>query len=148
MGMQGQQFNPATLSSIPYKPVTFEKLSNIIGMTYNLSAIENINTVPLPRGGEQQIFFVNNDDKIYTRAFDNSIGIVGYKQDFVDKLQQELKEAQGQLQEIFESVSQQSEEASRGPTLEDRIANIESKLNELTGVEDYNGHPESNQTVA
>lgn len=58
--IQGQQFNPATISSIPYKPITFEKLSNVIGMTYNLSAIENMNTISLPRGGEQQIFFVNN----------------------------------------------------------------------------------------
>ncbi|CRH59137.1 Uncharacterised protein [Chlamydia trachomatis] len=48
-------------------------------MTYNLSAIENMNTISLPRGGEQQIFFVNNDDRIYTRAFDNSIGIIAYK---------------------------------------------------------------------
>ena len=74
--MQGQQFNPATISSIPYKPITFEKLSNVIGMTYNLSAIENMNTISLPRGGEQQIFFVNNDDRIYTRAFDNSIALL------------------------------------------------------------------------
>lgn len=91
--MQGQQFNPATISSIPYKPITFEKLSNVIGMTYNLSAIENMNTISLPRGGEQQIFFVNNDDRIYTRAFDNSIGIIAYKQDYVERLQKELNEA-------------------------------------------------------
>ena len=40
--MNPQQFNPATMTQIPYKPVTFEKLSNLIGMTYNLSSIENI----------------------------------------------------------------------------------------------------------
>lgn len=61
--IQGQQFNPATISSIPYKPITFEKLSNVIGMTYNLSAIENMNTISLPRGGEQQIFFVKQVKK-------------------------------------------------------------------------------------
>lgn len=57
--MQGQQFNPATISSIPYKPITFEKLSNVIGMTYNLSAIENMNTISLPRGGEQTRALIN-----------------------------------------------------------------------------------------
>ena len=100
--MNPQQFNPATMTQIPYKPVTFEKLSNLIGMTYNLSSIENMNTVALPRGGEQQIFFVNNDERIYTRAFDNSVGIIGYKQDYVEKLQNDLKEAQSQLHEIFD----------------------------------------------
>ena len=72
--MNPQQFNPATMTQIPYKPVTFEKLSNLIGMTYNLSSIENMNTVALPRGGEQQIFFVNNDERIY----------ISKKKDFVE----------------------------------------------------------------
>ena len=64
--LQAQGINLAPFPQIPYKPITFEKLSNLIGITYNLSAIENINTIPLPRGsGEQQIFFVNNDEKIY-----------------------------------------------------------------------------------
>ena len=93
--LQAQGINPAPFPQIPYKPITFEKLSNLIGITYNLSAIENINTIPLPRGsGEQQIFFVNNDEKIYARSFDNSIGVVGYKQDYVQKLEDDLKEAQ------------------------------------------------------
>lgn len=145
--------NPATMSSIPYKPVTFEKLSNVIGMTYNLSAIENINTVSLPRGGEQQIFFVNNDDRIYTRAFDNSIGIVGYKQDYVERLQNELKEAQSQLHEIFESVSQQQEEEQNtsNSQIEERLTKLEEQLSELLKTpkeEKYNGHSESNKAMA
>ena len=48
--LQAQGINPAPFPQIPYKPITFEKLSNLIGITYNLSAIENINTIPLPRG--------------------------------------------------------------------------------------------------
>lgn len=146
--MQSSQFNPA-ISSIPYKPVTFEKLSNIIGMTYNLSAIENMNTVSLPRGGEQQIFFVNNDDKIYIRAFDNSIGIVGYKQDYVEKLQKELNEAQGQLHEIFESVSK-SDQETEDNSFEERLSKIEQQLNELLTKpeETSNEHSESNKAMA
>ena len=145
--------NPATMSSIPYKRVTFEKLSNVIGMTYNLSAIENINTVSLPRGGEQQIFFVNNDDRIYTRAFDNSIGIVGYKQDYVERLQNELKEAQSQLHEIFESVSQQQEEEQNtsNSQIEERLTKLEEQLSELLKTskeEKHNGHSESNKAMA
>lgn len=148
--VQGQQFNPATISSIPYKPVTFEKLSNVIGMTYNLSAIENINTVSLPRGGEQQIFFVNNDDRIYTRAFDNSIGIVGYKQDYVEKLQKELNEAQSQLHEIFESVSQQEEQENTISPFEERLNKIEQQLNDLMTKQEvtHNEHSESNKAMA
>ena len=145
--------NHAPMSSIPYKPVTFEKLSNVIGMTYNLSAIENIYTVSLLRGGEQQIFFVNNDDRIYTRAFDNSIGIVGYKQDYVERLQNELKEAQSQLHEIFESVSQQQEEEQNtsNSQIEERLTKLEEQLSELLKTskeEKYNGHSESNKAMA
>lgn len=125
--IQGQQFNPATISSIPYKPITFEKLSNVIGMTYNLSAIENMNTISLPRGGEQQIFFVNNDDRIYTRAFDNSIGIIAYKQDYVERLQKELNEAQSQLHEIFESVAQ-NEQSNETSPFEERLLKVEQRL--------------------
>lgn len=89
--LQAQGINPAPFPQIPYKPITFEKLSNLIGITYNLSAIENINTIPLPRGsGEQQIFFVNNDEKIYARSFDNSIGVVGYKHNLIIQLQNEI----------------------------------------------------------
>lgn len=112
--LQAQGINPAPFPQIPYKPITFEKLSNLIGITYNLSAIENINTIPLPRGsGEQQIFFVNNDEKIYARSFDNSIGVVGYKQDYVQKLEDDLKEAQSQLQEIFNEII--------GPSVEEPV---------------------------
>ena len=145
--MNPQQFNPATMTQIPYKPVTFEKLSNLIGMTYNLSSIENMNTVALPRGGEQQIFFVNNDERIYTRAFDNSVGIIGYKQDYVEKLQNDLKEAQSQLHEIFDSISKQQEETS--PSIEERISQIEKRLDELTLVkENINEHSGTGKAMA
>lgn len=150
LGMQAPQFNPATVSSIPYKPVTFERLSNVIGMTYNLSSIENINTVSLPRGGEQQIFFVNNDDKIYTRAFDNSIGIVGYKQDYVERLQNELTEAQNQLHEIFESVSkqEQEEQANSTSSLESRITALEQQFASLKEEPPTNERTKSGQVMA
>lgn len=149
MNMQNAQFNPATISSIPYKPVTFEKLSNIIGMTYNLSSIENINTVSLPRGGEQQIFFVNNDEKIYTRAFDNSIGIVGYKQDYVEKLQNELAEAQKQLHEIFDSISCAPAQEATDPSFEERLTKIEEQLKLLLEKETkQNGHSEPTKVMA
>lgn len=122
--------NPAPFPQIPYKPITFEKLSNLIGITYNLSAIENINTIPLPRGsGEQQIFFVNNDEKIYARSFDNSIGIVGYKQDYVQKLEDELKEAQSQLQEIFEQIISAQDDSANKEKEESQIANEEKENN-------------------
>ena len=52
--LTSQGINPAPFPQIPYKPITFEKLSNLIGVTYNLSAIENINTIPLPRGSDEQ----------------------------------------------------------------------------------------------
>ena len=118
--LQAQGINPAPFPQIPYKPITFEKLSNLIGITYNLSAIENINTIPLPRGsGEQQIFFVNNDEKIYARSFDNSIGVVGYKQDYVQKLEDDLNE---------------------------RLTKIEALLNSLVGGNN-NGPKESNVNV-
>lgn len=147
--IQGQQFNPATISSIPYKPITFKKLSNVIGMTYNLSAIENMNTISLPRGGEQQIFFVNNDDRIYTRAFDNSIGIIAYKQDYVERLQKELNEAQSQLHEIFESVAQNEQNNETSP-FEERLSKVEQQLNELISKQEVvsNEHPESNKAMA
>lgn len=150
MNMQNTQFNPATISSIPYKPVTFEKLSNVIGMTYNLSSIENINTVSLPRGGEQQIFFVNNDEKIYTRAFDNSIGIVGYKQDYVEKLQNELAEAQKQLHEIFDSISSGAPaQEVTNPSFEERLSKIEEQLKLLLEKETkQNGHSEPTKVMA
>ena len=121
--------NPITAAPLDYKPFTFEKLSNIVGPAYNLSAIENMNTVPLPRGSEQQIFFVNNDEKIYTRQFDNSIGIVGYKQDYVQKLQDELSQAQSQLHEIFESVTKEEQEEK--PKLEERVVKLEEQLSQL-----------------
>lgn len=38
--LQAQGINPAPFPQIPYKPITFEKLSNLIGITYNLSAEE------------------------------------------------------------------------------------------------------------
>ena len=152
LNMQNSQFSSATtIPSIPYKPVTFEKLSNIIGMTYNLSSIENINTVSLPRGGEQQIFFVNNDDKIYIRSFDNSIGIVGYKQGYVEKLQKDLNEAQNQLHEIFDSITQEQQQATSEETLsiENRISQLEEKMNQLLNKqEDLNGHLEPIKTMA
>lgn len=134
-----QGINPAPFPQIPYKPITFEKLSNLIGITYNLSAIENINTIPLPRGsGEQQIFFVNNDEKIYARSFDNSIGVVGYKQDYVQKLQDELKEAQQQLHEIFGEIVENSNEngLETKNSIEDfdeRLSKIESLINDFIG---------------
>ena len=37
--LTSQGINPAPFPQIPYKPITFEKLSNLIGVTYNLSAI-------------------------------------------------------------------------------------------------------------
>lgn len=150
MNMQNSQFNSATIPSIPYKPVTFEKLSNIIGVTYNLSSIENINTVSLPRGGEQQIFFVNNDDKIYIRSFDNSIGIVGYKQGYVEKLQKDLSEAQNQLHEIFDSITQDSQnQEKQNSDIENRVMQLEEKMNQLLNKqEDLNGHSEPIKTMA
>ena len=152
--LQAQGINPAPFPQIPYKPITFEKLSNLIGITYNLSAIENINTIPLPRGsGEQQIFFVNNDEKIYARSFDNSIGVVGYKQDYVQKLEDDLKEAQSQLQEIFmkyrvtilvkEPVTQSNSEIA---AFDERLTKIEALLNSLVGGNN-NGPKESNGNV-
>lgn len=133
--LQAQGINPAPFPQIPYKPITFEKLSNLIGITYNLSAIENINTIPLPRGsGEQQIFFVNNDEKIYARSFDNSIGVVGYKQDYVQKLEDDLKEAQSQLQEIFNEIVGPSTEEPTQPAnseiaaFDERLTKIEALL--------------------
>ena len=151
--LQAQGINPAPFPQIPYKPITFEKLSNLIGITYNLSAIENINTIPLPRGsGEQQIFFVNNDEKIYARSFDNSIGVVGYKQDYVQKLEDDLKEAQSQLQEIFneiigpsveEPVTQSNSEIA---AFDERLTKIEALLNSLVGGNN-NGPKESNDNV-
>ena len=152
LNMQNSQFSSATtIPSIPYKPVTFEKLSNIIGMAYNLSSIENINTVSLPRGGEQQIFFVNNDDKIYIRSFDNSIGIVGYKQGYVEKLQKDLNEAQNQLHEIFDSITQEQQQATSEETssIENRISQLEEKVNQLLNKqEDLNEHSEPIKTMA
>ena len=153
MNMTTPQFNTTTIPSIPYKPVTFEKLSNVIGATYNLSSIENVNTVSLPRGGEQQIFFVNNDDKIYIRSFDNSMGIVGYKQGYVEKLQKDLNEAQHQLHEIFDSITQNNQatqpETSIDPNIESRLNSLEEKLNELISKqEDSNGHSEPIKTMA
>ena len=153
MNMTTPQFSTTTIPSIPYKPVTFEKLSNVIGATYNLSSIENVNTVSLPRGGEQQIFFVNNDDKIYIRSFDNSMGIVGYKQGYVEKLQKDLNEAQNQLHEIFDSITQNNQvaqpETSIDPNIESRLNSLEEKLNELISKqEDSNGHSEPIKTMA
>lgn len=152
-GQQNTSINPAPFPQIPYKPITFERLSNLIGVTYNLSAIENINTIPLPRGsGEQQIFFVNNDEKIYARSFDNSIGIVGYKEDYVQKLENELKEAQEQLQIIFNEIigtnnsnDENNLEEKENKTknndyvderfsgLEDRLSQMEKLLNNFIG---------------
>lgn len=132
-----QQISPAPFPQIPYKPITFEKLSNLIGITYNLSAIENINTIPLPRGsGEQQIFFVNNDEKIYARSFDNSIGIVGYKEDYVQKLEAELAEAQNQLQEIFNEIigsDEEEQKTSEFSALDERLSKLESLITNLVG---------------
>ena len=154
----GQGVNPAPFPQIPYKPITFEKLSNLIGVTYNLSAIENINTIPLPRGsGEQQIFFVNNDEKIYARSFDNSIGIVGYKQDYVQKLENELKEAQSQLQEIFNEIIKSTEEQTNNLEVEnsqnqmmedfnDRLTKLEDLIKNLAGGIN-NGPKESNNNL-
>ena len=132
--LTSQGINPAPFPQIPYKPITFEKLSNLIGVTYNLSAIENINTIPLPRGsGEQQIFFVNNDEKIYARSFDNSIGIVGYKQDYVQKLEEDLKEAQSQLQEIFNEIIGSSDEENKNDSQSsnEKIESFEIRLNKI-----------------
>lgn len=56
--LQAQGINPAPFPQIPYKPITFEKLSNLIGITYNLSAIENINTIT------QRIIDMMTQDKI------------------------------------------------------------------------------------
>lgn len=153
MNIANPQFNQASIPSIPYKPVTFEKLSNVIGMTYNLSSIENMNTVSLPRGGEQQIFFVNNDDKIYIRSFDNSMGIVGYKQGYVEKLQKDLNEAQNQLHEIFNSITQgvqsSQQDSISDSNLESRISTLEEKINELLNKqEDSNEHSDSTKTMA
>ena len=148
--LQAQGINPAPFPQIPYKPITFEKLSNLIGITYNLSAIENINTIPLPRGsGEQQIFFVNNDEKIYARSFDNSIGVVGYN---VQKLEDDLKEAQSQLQEIFNEIVGPSAEEPTQPAnseiaaFDERLTKIEALLNSLVGGNN-NGPKESNVNV-
>lgn len=154
-----QNINPAPFPQIPYKPITFEKLSNLIGITYNLSAIENINTIPLPRGsGEQQIFFVNNDEKIYARSFDNSIGIVGYKQDYVQKLENELEEAQSQLQEIFNEIMKSTEkeqtnnlevENSQNQMMEDfndRLTKLEDLIKNLAGGMN-SGPKESNNNL-
>lgn len=126
-------------AQLDYRPYTFEKMSSPVGMAYNLSTLENINTVAAPRGSEQQIFFVNNDEKIYTRQFDNSIGIVGYRQSYVEKIENELKEAQAQLHEIFESISNSESEPTEEETnsydarlqhLEDAVKELFEKINE------------------
>lgn len=129
-GQQQQQMQ--VMPQIPYKPVTFEKLSNFVGGAYNLSSLENLNTVTAPRGSEQQILFVNNDDKIYTRGFDNSMGIIGYKQAYVENLQKELEEAQNQLHQIFEEITKQVPvDTEQEPVDTTRLDNLEKQLEEL-----------------
>lgn len=134
-------YNPIQNSSgLDYKPFGIEKLSSVMGQTFLLSSLEHINTIPLPRGTDQQIFLVNNDEKIYLRTSDNSIGIIGYKQDYVTSLINELKQAQGQLQEIYQEVlkSEQVENSentlskeTNKSTYENQIKRLEEKVDEL-----------------
>lgn len=121
-----------------YKPFGIEKLSQIMGQVFLLTQLENINTIPLPRGNDQQIFLVNNDEKIYIRQSDNSIGIIGYRQDYVQKISQELTQAQAQLQEIFqEALKQENQTTPATPeqpqqnASEDRINALENKIDQL-----------------
>lgn len=112
-----------------YKAFPFERLSSIIGQTYSLSSLENINTIPLPRGMDQQIFLVNNSEKIYARQSDNSIGVIGYRQDYVQELINNLSQAQSQLHEIFEQVAKESN------TEDGKVEKTEEITNTNTDVE-------------
>lgn len=127
--------NPVPTSQLSYKPITFEKLSSLIGTAYTLSNLENINTIASPRGSEQQILFINNDNKIYVRNFDNSMGIIGYKESYVQQLEQELAEAQTQLQQIFQEFmaeeSKETTEQSIKNKDDDRLNKIEEELTQL-----------------
>lgn len=62
--------NPVVAPSnqIPFKPIAAERVSDIIGIAYNISSMDNVSVLPAPRPNEQQIFFIGNDDKIYSRT--------------------------------------------------------------------------------
>lgn len=118
-----------TQSQIPFKPIAYERVSDIIGITYNLASMDNISVLPAPRQNEQQIFFITNDDKIYTRTAESGIGIVGYKQEYVQKLESELAEAQNQLYEIFDNVTKDNNtQALDTSSIEDRLDKLEKIL--------------------
>ena len=40
--LQAQGINPAPFPQIPYKPITFEKLSNLIGIVFIFSIAERL----------------------------------------------------------------------------------------------------------
>lgn len=140
-GLLNQPYNaPQSAPNLDYKPFGIEKLSSVMGQTFLLASLEHMNTIPLPRGTDQQIFLVNNDEKIYLRSSDNSIGIIGYKQDYVASLINELKQAQGQLQEIYQEVlkSEQNEnpenvslKKTNQNTYENQLKKLEEKVDEL-----------------
>ena len=124
-------------AQIPFKPLAFERISDIIGIAYNLSSMENVSVLPAPRQNEQQIFFIDADDKIYARTADAGIGIVGYKQEYVQKLENELLEAQNQLFEIFNSVCQENTPVVANgdiSSFDDRLTKIENLLSQLMEV--------------
>ena len=157
-------YNPIQNSSgLDYKPFGIEKLSSVMGQTFLLSSLEHINTIPLPRGTDQQIFLVNNDEKIYLRTSDNSIGIIGYKQDYVTSLIKELKQAQGQLQEIYQEVLKSEQVENSENTLskeinesayENQIKRLEEKVDELFTIiktqkgEKQNGPSKNDKALA
>lgn len=160
--MSFSSYGPAMGPSapLPYKPFTLDRLTNVVGGAYNLSNIQNMNTIPSPRAGEQQIFFVDNDDRIYSRQFDNSLGIIGYKQEYVSRIEQELSQAQSQLHQIFESVAQKEEPTEEKPEettkSDSRVDELEKKIdglfallqNSVVKEEKSNGLPKNDTAMA
>lgn len=129
--------NPVVAPSnqIPFKPIAAERVSDIIGIAYNISSMDNVSVLPAPRPNEQQIFFIGNDDKIYSRTSDAGIGIVGYKQEYVQRLENELLEAQTQLFDIFNTVTQEQatvETKADLSTFDERLTRLETLLTKLT----------------
>ena len=93
-----------------YNNINYEKLNKYIGSCYNLNSMENINATPISRNpSEQIILIVDNDEKIYSKSFDNSLSVIGYKVDYVQKIEEDLKQTKEYLEKIFDSVMQQED---------------------------------------
>ena len=121
-------------NQIPFKPIAFERVSDIIGIAYNLAAMDNVSVLPAPRQNEQQIFFINGDDKIYSRTADAGIGIVGYKQEYVQNLENELAEAQAQLSEIFNTIIADPEPEPGNHETHPDLSSFDERLNRLENM--------------